>query len=322
MRIISLALAGLLLAGTALAQQTQPQPTKPAAPPAADSLEAQIAAALKNNPDIKVAEAKVREAEAGLNKARVMVMQQVVAAHAAVHAAKADVAITESEVARFRDLKGVVSTVDLHKAEHDLARAKAILARTETDLQLVLGKALPGTVKLWDELPGRPTADVLTFDPDGRRLYSALSDGTVRVWDAGTGKALSRVPEVKPGSMTEKIRSALDKPVKIDKPYSGSVKDILEWLQDFSRQRNAAEIPFRMLPRQKMDDTAIELMTGELPLSAWLLAIEDSAPDLRIVVREYGLLVTTKDRMPEDAVRLREFLRSTAAKPKEESKKQ
>ena len=35
-----------------------------------------------------------------------------------------------------------------------------------------------------------------------------------------------------------------------------------------------------------------------------------------------SLLVTTKDRMPEDAVRLREFLRSTAAKPKEESKKQ
>src|SRR3989442_3304097 len=52
-------------------------------PPLADkkdlSLEEMLAQALKANPDIRVAESKLREAEAKLNRTRLQVMQKVIA---------------------------------------------------------------------------------------------------------------------------------------------------------------------------------------------------------------------------------------------------
>src|SRR5438093_12866113 len=78
------ALAGLLFGVAAFGQQ----PAKPGAAdkkeeqkPAAGSLEDLIAQALRNNPDIRVAEAKVREAEAELNRTQISVAQKVIALH-------------------------------------------------------------------------------------------------------------------------------------------------------------------------------------------------------------------------------------------------
>src|SRR5438552_171969 len=73
-------------------------PVKPAPPPAKpdpNSLEAMIAAALKLNPDITHAEAKVTEANAALNKARLQVMQSVATAHGSLASAKATLKIVE-----------------------------------------------------------------------------------------------------------------------------------------------------------------------------------------------------------------------------------
>src|SRR5207237_8373668 len=101
-----------------------------------------------------------------------------------------------------------------------------------------------------------------------------------------------------------------DKPVKIKEwKQPLPVDDVIEYL----KKKAGVDFPIRGLRMYKL--SPVDLMAGELPLSAWLLAVEDAVPELRFVVREYGLLVTTKDRMPEDAVRLREFLRSTPVKP-------
>ena len=146
-----------------------------------------------------------------------------------------------------------------------------------------------------------------------------MTDGTVCVWDSATGRQLAVVPtEVKPGSMTERVRGALDKVVKIE-AWNGQLPlaDVLEYL----KKRAGTDFPIRGLQIYK-SATAVDLMAGELPLSAWLLAIEDTVPDLCFVVREYGLLVTTKDRLPDGAVRLRAFLNSAPHKAKEEPGKQ
>src|SRR5947208_549434 len=59
--------------GGSAAQKPQAKPEKPA------TLEEMLAKALKDNPDIRVAESKVREAEAELNRVRLQVMQKLVA---------------------------------------------------------------------------------------------------------------------------------------------------------------------------------------------------------------------------------------------------
>src|SRR6516165_2137186 len=86
-------LAALLTAGLVPAQQLpgsergKPQAAakddKAAAKDKEPTLEEMLAEALKDNPDIRVAEAKRQEADAVLNKTRLQVMQQVVALNAA-----------------------------------------------------------------------------------------------------------------------------------------------------------------------------------------------------------------------------------------------
>src|SRR5207302_8261698 len=109
------------------------------------------------------------------------------------------------------------------------------LAALEAEVPSVLGK-LPRTVRdnqwltqlqfssgtplTWHE---EQAANSLTFSPVGRQLASGLADGSVRLWDSVTGQELSGqervVPSAKPspsGSMEDKIRKALDAPIKVD----------------------------------------------------------------------------------------------------------
>src|SRR5262245_45909954 len=92
-RIANTAVLAVLLFGvTVLAQQPttlqKPAPDKKAdAPPQPGSLEDLIAQALRNNPDIRVAEAKMREAEAELQRIRIATAQKVAALHASIEIA-------------------------------------------------------------------------------------------------------------------------------------------------------------------------------------------------------------------------------------------
>jgi WD40 repeat protein len=47
---------------------------------------------------------------------------------------------------------------------------------------------MPGAVELRAELRGHSNAiEMVGFSPDGRRLYSAIKDETIREWDVATG---------------------------------------------------------------------------------------------------------------------------------------
>jgi hypothetical protein len=330
MRTNSLAaLVALTAVGLAFGQGPAPQPVqKPAAAkPDPNSLDAMIAAALKSNADIVHAEAKVSEASAALNAARLKVMQSVVTAHGAIRSAKATFELQEMLYKRTEEIvklgQGGASEFELQKAQLDLQHARADVATAEAQLAILIGKT-PGQGDLknayWEEANKSfatwSGAMRTGFIPMGDRVMTDDLRGTVRIWDVRDGHMFAEKFTATPvaGSMNERIRDGLKKTAKIEnwkEPLP--VDSVIEYL----KKKAGADVPFRVLYSRPTTSgpTTVDLMAGELPLSAWLTAIEDSVPGLVFVVREYGILVTTKDRMPDDGLRVREFLLRTEPKP-------
>src|SRR5215469_3745646 len=70
-------------------EEETPKAAKQKAPQKKSALEEMLAEALKNNPDIRVAAAKLAEADAELNRTRLQVTQKVASLHHAILSQKA-----------------------------------------------------------------------------------------------------------------------------------------------------------------------------------------------------------------------------------------
>jgi hypothetical protein len=304
-------LAALLLACPAPAQPPPgSESAKPPAPAKEDksipkdhepTLEEVLAQALKDNPDIRVAEAKRQEAEAMLSKTRLQVMQEVVGLYSGWKRAKANVAAAEQKLARLHQLQAnhAVSAEEVALAEQNLTSAKAALESKEAEMALLLGKP-----------PGKAVSAV-AFSPDGKILATQTLDGTVRLWDAATGKQLPAPQSTPlPSSMADKLRKALDMPVKVDYPRT----PFTDVLADLEKQ--VPGITFHnLLQRYKDANPPISLhFTEPLPLRAALQAVQDDFDSatsnigrIAFVVREYGILVTPAQFVPPGAMHLQDF---------------
>src|SRR5262249_44842404 len=95
-----------------------------------------------DNPDIRVAETKVREAEAELNRTRLLVTQKVVSLYHAIESQKALIQIAETDLAQaHRKVRTGVEHPDIVlKPQQALAIAKAKLAELEAEIPYLLGK--------------------------------------------------------------------------------------------------------------------------------------------------------------------------------------
>lgn len=312
-RLLSLA-AVLAVAGLVLAQppvrKGEPEPKKGAATPkeppkpAPGSLEHTLEKALRNSADIKAAEAKVREAEAELNRVRQQVLTKATALHADLNLAKRMLTVAEETFARLRDAP--VAQTSLLAAQTAIEKHRGEVEKLETEL-----KSMRGEFAVHDY--SSPA-----FSPDGILLHVLGNDGKFRVWDTVSG-AVAAQPVSPPAPavqspMVERVKQALDKELELDITTADPL-EVMTTLIEVS----ASKIPVRVIGAT--DRPVPVQLKGRLPLGAWLQAVEDSDENLRIVVRDYGLLVTTRDRLPEGALRVQDLWKGKHAQvPKPDPK--
>jgi Outer membrane efflux protein len=316
----SIPLAILLAAGLVFGQQ--PPAKKEAglekpAKAAPGSLEDTLEKALRSSADIKAAESKVRDAEAELNRVRHQVLTKATVLHSDMQVARRMLAVAEEAFALTQQgfKMGSVPQAEVLAAQSAIEKARGEVEKLDAQL-----KALRGEFALKNF-----NVSNVAFAPDGNTLWTGSADGAVRVWEVSTGELYfpysvvldygganrSKMQPVQT-PMAERIRKLLDQEVEYE--TNDRIDLALDNLLDVAK----SDIPVRKLLIPTSEPQVA--MKGKLSVGAWFQAIEDSDPSIRILVRDYGILLTTKDRVPEGAVRVLDFWKSKEAKPKAESK--
>lgn len=297
----------LLTAALAMGQQpAKKDPPKEPAKPAPGSLEDTLEKALRNSADIKAAESKVRDAEAELNKVRHQVLTKATAIYSDLNLARRMLGIAEQTLARQSEFvkKGQISTETMMASQALVEKHRGEVEKLEAELKSLRGEFAIKTS--------------VVFDPDGHVLYMQNLHDAFRAWDVQTGKLLERVNSDTGKAATvqtpmgERVRKLLEQ--EVDWTANNlDLSEMFKWLMDATK----TDIPHRDLTGQTA--TTITLK-AKMPLGAWFQALEDSDPTVAIVVRDYGLLMTKKDRVPKGAVGVSELWKAKESKPKEEPK--
>jgi hypothetical protein len=261
-----------------------------------------LAEALVHNPDIRVAEAKLREAEAELNRVRFQVLQKVSTLYHAVQAQREMIGAAEHRLPRAspQGRDNIILT---------LAQEQAKLASLQAELPAILGRP-PHSAST--DRSGAATGDTAGI-PFIKHLFDLPQVGARTDGLAGTlwSNTVPEKPQLVQGAMADKIRKALDTSVTIDfsdKPFS-KVFLFLEEKMGVSFHN--------LLPSNLMESPEVNLHLKQVPLGAALQALEDTFDadsriginHMRFVIRDYGILVTTQDKLPQGATLLHDFWR-------------
>jgi hypothetical protein len=298
MRGISLSvLTSAAVLGIAFAQSPSsgpPADAKSSNPAPGSGLDDVLAKALAHSPEVQIAEAKLREAEAELRRTRLGLVQRVIDLQGTIEASKRQVGLAEIALARVSKLAGqnMASKEDLQQHERMLADAKAIVARGESTLATLTG-SMPE--KFQHMLVAGVSVRGLLF-------HGADSGGGAGIGlGGGIGEGDGRPIRPPHPGMAEKIRKALDTPVKAADFTETPLKDVIEYYRELSGQ-----VPFVASLGGSGDNPITLKLSKELPLGAHLQALQDVAPGLLISVRNYGLFLTF-DIPPEDSMSYLDF---------------
>ncbi len=321
-RILALALL-LSSVGLTVAQQSgappgnhgkQPGPgnsgtrlPKQKTPPEKSKLEEMLTEALKNNPDIRVAAAKLAEADAKLNRTRLQVTQKVVMLYHAIETQKIVVENAEKRDKRAQNAGASIPSGQIDETHQSLALAKAKLAELQAQLPALLGKGQFSTAtELLRAAAIEAVQPKIRFWSDGYDIELEVPEGKL---EKREGKLVISQP--KPNlPQAEKVRKALQTPVRVD--YKDMTFDAI--LKDLAKK--APALSYRNLHRRGNfeDTTKINLRFEEaLPVSAVLQALADET-GCNFYVREYGILAIDHRSAPPGAMTVEEFLRQKPAK--------
>jgi hypothetical protein len=283
-----------------------------------------IAGAVRNHPDVRVAEAKLRVAEAELAQAKLLVAQRVTVAQAKLQDAQVRAEHAARSLKRVQEIRktgGVpAELVETHEKELALARAAAVAAEAELKTAQGVGPALKSAVSF--------TGPEGTLTASG--LEVVLSDGTLTLdKQARLGlELLAAGVKAPPGSAVDRLRGALDNPVKLDMAARVVLASgIAELLAKSGLEGMTVRLPVSAQDKMLKTPPAVGPLAGEHTVAAWLqLMIDDfntgvaaglTTPDEQgkydVYVRDYGLLVTRVELAPKGAITLGEFARQVRA---------
>jgi hypothetical protein len=278
------------------------------------SLDDLLAQALKSNPDIRVAQAKVQEAEADLNRTQLQVTRKVVALHQELEAKRARVRAMEQQFLKMNEQvqKGLRSVQSVEESKQLLIEAKAQLSATAGEISYLVGKSpihqaevagSDGMVRVWDVVSGQ-AADVVPGHSGAVRSIAFSS----------VGKPMA-VAYSLPASTRDRLRKVLDEPVSCqfeNTPLAEVLKNL---------EKLVSGVSFR-IPEGNADlgDMGVTMRFKDpIPLGAVIEALEDSflnqvpttepgkMASLRFVVRDYGILVTRSSALPPGALTVDQF---------------
>lgn len=241
------------------------------------TLEELLAKALRDNPDIRVAETKVREAEAELNRTRLQMMEKVTKLHAEIAISRQMIVAAEDLLAM--SLKGASTAREQVEGRLVLAKTKLELAKMEPELAYLVGKQAaaksPGA-----SMGSGTSIYVPALGPDFGRGPMPLAFN----FEYPATRKL-------PVTVTDKIRKALDTEVTL-RQSEMTLHDAVSLLSDKMQGMNVH------ISDKKLMETKINLyLLQPVALGAVFQYFEDEL-NCKCVVREYGIVIAPRERTP------------------------
>jgi hypothetical protein len=298
-----LALPAVLMATVVFAQKpAEPKPS-PGKDGSADkarrpSLEELLAAALQHSPEVQVAEAKLKEAEAQLKHTRLQVAQRLVDLYTSSEAQQKNLNFAEEEFKRVYQMRqqGTVSAGELAETERKLQMLKGQVAQLEASVA-----TLTGRLPLLNQLgTTNPNFNFIEYRDANLPLGNVQGGGSgFGLGDGGPKPRWPRQP------IADRMLKALDQPIaKFNKFENITLADLMDYVREQSK-----DVPvLAKLDGREASNVTINF-NGDLTLGSFFEVLTDSVPGFKVFVRDYGFLMAFEDNAPEDGLGVGDFWR-------------
>jgi hypothetical protein len=232
------------------------------------NLDQVLAVGMERSPDIAAAKAKLQLAEAELNGVRMEVAGKIITAWNEFMDRENALGLAQRSLDRASDLrkKNAMSEADFDDEKKAEWNANRAYQQSEINLRNRLGLIGPGAIHGGDSA-------------------------------AGAAPSHAAAPLQLPhGPMVEKVRQALSSRSQLvltDTPFT----DVVQYLKELHRIEIQIDKDALGVAQDGFNvENKLTFEIGEVPLAAVIQAIEDKCPPLKFVVRDYGILVTHRDR--------------------------
>lgn len=255
-------------------------------------LELALEQALKNNPELRVAMARLALAEEEVRQAKLAVAQKIAAAYASLAAEQLAETELKRQLTLYQSLraKGGATAEEVAKVESSLAQIKAKVEASKKQLEFLQGK-------------GEPERKTATYSRPDNESTGAKE----RILGLKSGVDSSSTLTAVAADSREKLRRAMKKKVTVT-AKSGTLGDLLAMIK-----KSVPEIRIHTLQENKAGGASVfDLDFDNVTIYALLQFLEDQS-NQQVIVREYGLLIVSQDKVPPGALTLATLMREPEA---------